>query len=276
MSDVPRDALSEQLADIGGRSDADIDLAEAALALAALDQPDRPLDPYRAHLAELGSRLALKAPHTLAAAQRAAALAETMAGFGYEGDSETYEDLANANLMQVVDRRRGLPVSLGILYIHLARSQGWPAEGVNFPGHFLVRIGGAGGSVVIDPFAGGRVLDGAGLRAVLKRVGQNRELRPDDLAGLRNRDILLRLQNNIKQRALTAGEKERAASVLGTMLLIAPSEAGLWLELSGLMGELGSLQDAVRLAERAAEVTADAAQRRNARALAAGFRQRLN
>jgi regulator of sirC expression with transglutaminase-like and TPR domain len=272
-----QDDISSQLAGLGSVADAEIDLAEAALVLAALDRPGRSLESYRVHLAELGSFLAREQPLPTAAHERAAALAATLAGhFGYAGDSETYDDMANANLMQVIDRRRGLPVALGILYIHLARSIGWSAEGVNFPGHFLVRISGSDGSALLDPFAGGRVIETDDLRAVLRRVGFDRDPRAEDLMAMGNREVLLRLQNNIKQRALGAGDGERAASVLGTMLLLAPAAPNLWLELSALMGELGSLNDAVRSAERAAEVTRDPAERRRAQALAASFRQKLN
>ena len=59
------------------------------------------------------------------------------------GDDQTYDDLENANLISVIDRRRGLPVALSILYIHAARRQGWPVEGSNFPGHFLIRLAAA-------------------------------------------------------------------------------------------------------------------------------------
>lgn len=269
--------ISNQLAGFGTVTDAEIDLAEAALVLAALDRPGHSLEAYRVHLAELGSFLARERPLPTAAHERAAILSATLSGhFGYAGDSETYDDMANANLMQVIDRRRGLPVALGILYIHLARSIGWSAEGVNFPGHFLVRISGSGGSALLDPFAGGRVIEKEDLRAVLRRVGLDRAPRAEDLMGMGNREVLLRLQNNIMQRALGAGDGERAASVLGTMLLLAPAAPGLWLELAALMGELGSLNDAVRSADRAAEVTRDPAERRRAQALAASFRNKLN
>ena len=53
--------------------------------------------------------------------------------FDYRGDSETYDDTQNADLIRVIRRRRGLPVALGILYLHAARAQGWPAVGLNFP-----------------------------------------------------------------------------------------------------------------------------------------------
>jgi regulator of sirC expression with transglutaminase-like and TPR domain len=124
----------------GGAEHARLPVAEAALALAVLDRPA--LDAsrggrnrYLAHLDELAREVALEADRGIAALWLA--LGGT---FAYRGDAKTYDDLANADLMQVIDRRRGLPVTLGILYLHAARAQGWQASGLAFPGHFLIRV----------------------------------------------------------------------------------------------------------------------------------------
>ncbi len=66
------------------------------------------------------------------------------AGYGYRGDAETYDDLANANLIRVIERRKGLPVALGVMWLHAARAAGWAAHGVDFPAHFLVALEGSG------------------------------------------------------------------------------------------------------------------------------------
>ena len=69
-------------------------------------------------------------------------LAEIVArSYAYRGDSDTYDDLQNADLVRVIERRKGLPVALSILYLHVARAQGWDAEGLAFPAHFLIRVG---------------------------------------------------------------------------------------------------------------------------------------
>src|SRR3546814_19012868 len=82
-------------------------------------------------------------------APRASARAGVMsAEFGYPGDTESYDDPQNADLVRVIDRRMGLPVSLGVLYIHAARAQSWPVCGLDFPGHFLIRLDGEDGTLV--------------------------------------------------------------------------------------------------------------------------------
>ena len=130
------------LAQIAASSDAEIDLAEGALALAAFERPQVPFARYRAHLAELAEEVAKDGARDLEeGGERAALLARVLFGrYGYEGDRLTYDDLQNANLIRVIDRRKGLPVALGILVIHAARAQGWTMAGLNFPAHFLVRL----------------------------------------------------------------------------------------------------------------------------------------
>src|SRR5258708_6442305 len=141
-------------------------IAEAALALASFDRPRVGLARYRQHLAAIAHDVgrhsgavglqptALSRGGDLAA--RAQALNEIiLLKHGYSGDELTYDDLQNANLMRVVDRRKGLPVALGILYLHTARAQGWESVGLAFPGHFLVRLGDGAERLILDPFHGG-------------------------------------------------------------------------------------------------------------------------
>src|SRR5262249_39445619 len=139
--------------------DSDIDVAEAALALAALGRPDAAVAPYRRHLCTLAADVAAAAKREgrdLTA--RIYALNTVLFGeYGYAGDSESYNDLRNADLMSVIDRRRGLPIALSILYVHVARAQGWAIEGMNFPGHFLLRMHAGEAVAIIDPFNGGGI-----------------------------------------------------------------------------------------------------------------------
>src|SRR6202042_1555305 len=115
---------------------------------------------YRQHLTALARDVGRHSTSSGDLTGRAAALNDIiLLKHGYCGDELTYDDLQNANLMRVVDRRKGLPVALGILYLHAARAQGWEAVGLGFPGHFLVRLSQGPERVIIDPFHGGRTLD---------------------------------------------------------------------------------------------------------------------
>jgi regulator of sirC expression with transglutaminase-like and TPR domain len=243
-----------RLAALGEAEDEALDLAETALLLASLDHRDAPLEDCRRHLGRIGEALAAtdagRGDRRLAA--RAGALHEILAErHGFRGDDRTYDDLENADLIRVILRRRGLPVALAILYIDAARRLGWPVEGLNFPGHFMIRLAGEDGRGVLDPFDGGALRDAAELTALLRRsAGPEAELGPEHLAAVGNRDILLRLENNIKVRLLHAGEVERAVAILERMLLIAPRQPLLWFEAGRHYAALGKLRAAMAALER--------------------------
>src|SRR5882672_2907627 len=142
-------------------------IGEAALALASFERPRVGLLRYRQHLASLardvGRHGGAQGDHRGDLAGRVQALNDiVLLKYGYSGDELTYDDLQNANLMRVVDRRKGLPVALGILFLHAARAQGWESIGLAFPGHFLIRLSDGPERLILDPFHGGRICDAAG------------------------------------------------------------------------------------------------------------------
>ena len=256
-----RHDLETRLKSIGGQDDAEIDVAEAALLLAALERPQLSLERYRHHLSLLSRDITELAQRQGAADSLAARIAVLNAvlveRYGYRGDSETYEDLHNANLMRVIDRRRGLPVALGILYLHGARAQGWQICGLNFPGHFLLRLDLGAERAIIDPFHGGEPRDAAALRALLKAMaGADAELRPEHTQPMGCRDVLLRLQNNIKLRLVKEERSADALAVLESMLMIAPERAGLWREAGILHSHLDNMRAAILAFEHYLELAA--------------------
>ena len=245
---ISRLEAKDLLRHIGTQPDEDIDLAEAALALAALDHPDVSLQRYRDHLSLLAEQVGeLNPPDTDTLEGRVTALQDVLVGrHGYEGDTLTYDDIQNANMMQVIDRKKGLPVALGILFIQTARAQGWAISGLNFPGHFLVRLEYAGERVILDPFNQGQSRSVMELRDLLKvAAGADAELTPEYYATVGNRDILLRLQNNLKLRFMKADRVDKAVEILDGMLLFAPEEAMLWREAGLLNAHIGNLNAAV-------------------------------
>jgi regulator of sirC expression with transglutaminase-like and TPR domain len=264
---------------IGALPDAEIDIAEAALQLARVDAPEADWRACRTHLSRLAREAAAMASDIAEgdAAAQAAALAELMvAQHSYVGDAVTYDDLANANLIRVIERRRGLPVALGVLWLHAAHAAGWTAHGIDFPGHFLVALTDATPPVVIDPFAGGRVLDVPDLHALLRRVeGPGAAWRPALLAPMGTRAVLLRLQNNIRSRRERAGDAEGALTCLHDMLRIAPQATALWWEAARLAAQGGAVAAALAaLSEVAALAPAEEAAA--ARAAMEALRSRLN
>lgn len=271
-------AIEGALREVGALEDDAIDLADAALLLGALDQPGASLDSYCDHIGRLGADVAaLMRTDEPLERRRRHLNAVLFEAHGYAGDTESYDAPENANLLQVIDRRAGLPVSLGILYIHAARAQGWAVDGLAFPGHFLVRMDEGDRRVIVDPFHRGQALEAGHLRGLLKQFqGADAELRPAHYAPVGNRAILLRLQNNIKSRAVQAGDAPRAAAILERMLLIAPEAGGLWHELGTVRARLGTIKGAVEALERCLECALPEAARTRAAATLEALAQSLH
>ena len=237
----------EFLRRLGESGDGPHDIATAALMLAALDHAGRPIKPYRDHLAEIAEHAKSEARLALHVEDGARALSALMVGrYGYDGDRLHYDDPRNADLMSVIDRRRGLPVALGILYIHAARAAGLQTVGLNTPGHFLLRLSLRGREAMIDPFNGGAAID-------LEKLGAPPGMGAPSVEDPRlsepvgDIDVLLRLENNLKLRAINAGERLRALEIAKRMVLIAPRTPELWVDLARLNeanGALGAAQKA--------------------------------
>ena len=272
----PRAALDA----IGMLPDVEIDIADAALAFARIDAPDADWQAAREALSALARDSAALARMIKATelSVRAEALVGLLVGrHGYRGDAETYDDLANANLIRVVERRKGLPVALGIIWLHATRAAGWSAHGVDFPAHFLVALQGKGTQLVVDVFDGGTPLDARDLRALLKRIeGERAELRPGLLPPMSTRAVLLRLQNNIKARRLDAGDLRGALVSAEDMLRIAPDHAGLWREAGLIHQRLGHITAALRCFEHFLTIVPQGDAATRVRAVMEELRGRLN
>lgn len=240
----------EQLEHMGELDDSDIDLLEASFAFGALWRKGITYERYFDTIEKMFKRLEEMNPQTIH--EKIEALNKVIYDeFAFSGNHEDYDNLNNANLLTVIDMRKGLPISIGIIYIYLSRLMGWSIDGLNFPGHFIVRMEENGQRILLDPFNGGSVLGAADLRHFLKIiVGSTAELSSDFYDPLTNRDILIRLQNNIKVRLIRNEEYEKAAQVVDAMLLLAPDDHRLFFDAGVLYSKIGLLKQAVEYLER--------------------------
>ncbi len=240
---------TEFLRRIGEADEGPLDIAGAALMLAALDHNGWPLAPYQAHLADIAERARSEARFATTAKGAARALAGLLAGhYGYDGDQIAYDDPQNADFMRVIDRRRGIPVALGILYIHAARAAGLQAAGLNTAGHFLLRIAMCSDEALVDPFNGGAALDWENLGAPPSLgIAANADIRPAEPIG--DVDVLLRLENNLKLCAMQSGERLWALEIAKRMVLLAPRRPELWIDLGRLNETVGALAAAQKAFE---------------------------
>ncbi len=256
-----------------------VDILEATLTLSLL-QHDEPVDlvPYRQHVAQMSAAVA-DLVHRRGATPEA--LAEVIArSFAYRGDNQTYDDLQNADLVRVIERRKGLPVALAILYLQVARDQGWDAEGLAFPGHFLIRVGIEGARHVVDPFNDGMVRDAADLRELLRKVlGPNAQPMSGHYDPVSDQHVLLRLENNIRLRLVQREDWAGAMRVVGRMLAIAPNQPVLQYEAGQINVRLDKRRAAIASFERFLlmdEGDADGEMRQHATALLQELRHGLN
>jgi len=221
--------MSYDLDELGLLDDEEIELDHAALTLSALDHEGVDLDPYLDLLDEIADRLEEVAEGADTLEARGAALKQVLADeFGFIGDAAGYDAPVNADLIRVIDRRQGLPVSLSILYVSAARRMGWSAWALNTPGHVLVRLG-KDRFVLLDPFHGGKPVSRGELDAIVRQfAGPGAELRPEYLAPIPNRAVLVRLLTNQASRAAQAGDGARALVLHERMAQIAPEYPDVW------------------------------------------------
>lgn len=136
---------------------------------------------------------------------------------GIRGDEDTYYDVKNSRLGDVLERRRGLPILLSVVYIEVGRRAGVRVAGVGLPGHFIVRVGPAPG-VLLDPFRGGRRLSIAGCRKIVEELSGGRtEWRDEFLDECPPQSILERILQNLYHaygRISDAAGQYRAATFL--------------------------------------------------------------
>ena len=278
---IDRPAEIAELKAAGRAPEEVLDIGALSLALAAVANPEARREPYLRHLKKLSAEVAAyvggyRGPVPLPL--RHEALVQVIhKRYGYVGTEDCFDDIEAANLMWVIDRRRGLPVAIGILYIHAAWHMGWPVAGVDFPGRFLIRLDADDGRLIFDAFECGKTLTAPDLRKVLKAMaGPDAELDPMHYQKAGPRAVLLRLQNNIKIRQLSAQRPGAALKTLETMVALAPNDAALWREMGILHARLHQLPAAISALEECMSHESSEKTRYQTSALLQELRSRLH
>ena len=271
---MDREEAETVLADAGCAVDGEFPLLEAAIACAVHEDPARDCAPVREMAAlgveRLSRRLKQESPEE--------AIAETMAGdLGLSGDLFSEEHPDNADVVAVAQRRRGLAVTIAVFYLHAARRCGLTLQGVDFPGHFLLRIETEEGPLALDPSAEGRVVLPSELtrRALHAGLTPNVADRLDRLmAPVSDRAVLIRLQNIVFARATNAGDFGRAERAALRRALLDPADHRPWLDVASAREGQGALAGALEALQRATALDGGAALA--ARAQRERVRLRLN
>lgn len=210
------------------------DLAAAAFLVARLEYPRLDAGPYLQRLDVMGDaafHFVAKDPgHDASIAARIDAVNRYLFGeLGFTGNREQYDDPRNSCLNEVMDRKKGIPITMALVYIEVARRAGLRAEGVNFPGHFLVRVmpdshsGHRGDGLIVDPFHGGAILNEADCRQLLSRAGEGSAFEPSLLARATRRQVLVRMLNNLKRLYVKMHSFPQARATTDLLLALQPS-----------------------------------------------------
>lgn len=209
--------------------DASLSVLEAAIAVAQDEDAGLDTQTVLAQVDELAERLRRRLPADAAPLQRLRQLnAYFFQELGFAGNLNHYDDRRNSYLPEVLHTRRGIPLTLAILYIEIASALGLKAQGVGFPGHFLVKLHMPRGEIIIDPFTGHSL----SREALEERLLPYRQQRPglsEDEAPLAlflqvatARDMIARLLRNLKNIHRSAGDWPRLAAVMRRLVILLP------------------------------------------------------
>jgi regulator of sirC expression with transglutaminase-like and TPR domain len=222
---VPAPTPRSRFAALVEHPDEEIELARASLLIAAEEYPQLVPDLYLRRLDILAERVRDRLSDESAPLIVVQEISRVLfAEEGFRGNTEAYYDPRNSFLNDVLDRRAGIPLTLSIVYLEVGWRLGVPLEGVNFPGHFLVRYPGEAFRLLVDPFQRGEIRFEDQAQDLLDRVyGGAVELKPEYLRSAARKDVLVRLLANLKNVYLNARDEQRALAAVERILLLRPA-----------------------------------------------------
>jgi regulator of sirC expression with transglutaminase-like and TPR domain len=194
---------AERFRQVVSGPDEAINLGEAALLIAAEEYHNLDIASYLARLDQLGATLKRRLRPDIGPADTIVALNRFLFDEqGFSGDAADYYDPRNSFLNEVLERKRGIPITLAVVYIEIGRRIGLPVQGISFPAHFLVKCPLREGTVVLDPYAKGISLSFDDLKQRIKSLRKGAEPSRSVVAGAlataSNKDILVRMLRNLK------------------------------------------------------------------------------
>jgi regulator of sirC expression with transglutaminase-like and TPR domain len=252
----------------------------AALAIATLNHPKLEPSAYLHTLDALAARVQLEV-------ERHASRGPVLAGLsalrhvladieGFQGNEEDYHAPENSFLDVVLERKVGLPITLSVVYLEVARRAGLSLYGVSFPGHFLVACDAGDHKLMVDPFHAGEILTEEGCRELLRRVAPQLRFTRTMLAPAPVELIAYRMLCNLRRVYLEREDAERGLAVVDLLLMLAPNHPGELRTRAGLLATLGAYRAALQDVERCLELSPDAPDRERLEWTARALRARAS
>ncbi len=228
------------------RSDREFELGRAALFIAQEEYPQLPVERYMLRLDSLAEAVKDRLDDEMAPPVVLGEVIHTLfEREGLRGNKESYHDPRNSFINDVLDRRLGIPLTLGIILLEVGWRLDLPLEGVNFPGHFLVRYRGSAEHLLIDPFDQGRIRFESQAQEVLdQQYGGMVRMQPAFLRAASKLDMIRRLLVNLKGLYVNVKDDERALSVVERLLLVQPASPGEGRDRGMLLLRLGREEEA--------------------------------
>jgi regulator of sirC expression with transglutaminase-like and TPR domain len=204
--------------------DHQINLAKAALYLAQEEYPELDPDAYLKALDDMAEKITASLPAELYPLRIIRSINRYLfEELKFAGNADDYYDPRNSYFNQVIDRRSGIPITLSLVYLEIAKRINFPMVGVGMPGHFLIRPVAKDMEVFVDPFHQGEVMFPADCQERLSQIyGKPVELQPRFLETVTPRQFLVRMLNNLKMIYLNQRDLEKAVSIIERILLLMP------------------------------------------------------
>lgn len=262
-----------EFGDYARANDDRLDLLTGALLIARDAHPSLDFAEQRARLDDLARPLAKHRLAGLPATVQARVLSDylyVVCGF-HGARTDDYYDPKNSFVNDVLDRKVGIPITLAVVYIEVARRLGVDALGVGFPGHFLVRLGNSGPAaelnepVIVDPYHQGRLLGSDALRSLLVRSNVRAPLSIDMLEPARTRHIVARMLMNLRGIYASRGDSARLLLTLDRLIDLMPDLSSELVERAKLYEQLGAPAAALADFERYLVVDPDGSESAAAR-----------
>jgi regulator of sirC expression with transglutaminase-like and TPR domain len=257
----PDPSIRQQFAHEVSRSEEDMDLARAALLVAREEYPQLPVERYRSRLDLLAEETRdLLGSETGPLLVLQEVLSTLYRRHEFRGNREAYYDPRNSFLNDVLDRRLGIPLTLGIVVLEVGWRLGLPLEGVNFPGHFLVRFHGESLDLLVDPYDGGALRFQDQAQELLDRVyGGMVRVHDSFLKPAQKREMIIRLLTNLKSLYLNVQDHPRALAAVERILLIRPIAPAEIRDRGVILARMGRREEAAEQLEAYLNVAPEAA-----------------